>query len=251
MLAVMAALSSDVRRRTLPVRVEMAGMRHSSIGEQVAMVIAAVMAGQLLLICSATRRATRRWLSFWAGSAVMAESGRTGRWGRLVVALGGGVGGSEPFGSHPRLARFDKVQVKYEMLRAHGSTGRRRARRRARTGTRARRLSFAAALTGRGWWGCWTSGRTARPVAALARGVGVPEARRARCRRRRARPAREPQDPPAGASARGVDRDPVPAIIDRDTFERVKHVTRDTGGFRAAPSRARGCCVDWSIADVM
>ena len=47
--------------------VELANMWHLSMGKQVAMVIAAVIAGQLLLICSATRRATRRGLSFWAG----------------------------------------------------------------------------------------------------------------------------------------------------------------------------------------
>jgi len=47
-------------------RVELAVMRDSSMVKRVDMIIAAVMAGQLP-ICSATRRAARRGLSFWAG----------------------------------------------------------------------------------------------------------------------------------------------------------------------------------------
>jgi len=47
-------------------RVELADMNSSLMVKRVDMIVAAVMAGRLA-VCSATRRATRRGLSFWEG----------------------------------------------------------------------------------------------------------------------------------------------------------------------------------------
>ena len=68
---------------------------------------------------------------------------------------------SEPFRAHPGFfASFDKVQVKYEMLRAHVLDGESATVRRAITGTRARRSILSRQRSSaRGCWGCWTSGR--------------------------------------------------------------------------------------------
>ena len=46
--------------------VELANMGHSSMGKQVYMIVAAVVAGQLS-VSAATCRATCRGLSFWVG----------------------------------------------------------------------------------------------------------------------------------------------------------------------------------------
>ncbi len=66
----------------------------------------------------------------------------------------------EPFRAHPEFfAPFDKVQVKYEMLRAHVVDGQSAtAAADAHGYSRASFYLVQAASSARGWWGCWTSG---------------------------------------------------------------------------------------------
>jgi len=64
-LGVSAALSTDVRRRSLAMSAEIAGMRCSWVDERVDIIVAAVMAGQVRISCAACRgtgcgRALRR-----------------------------------------------------------------------------------------------------------------------------------------------------------------------------------------------
>jgi hypothetical protein len=69
---------------------------------------------------------------------------------------------SEPFRSHPQFfASFDKVQVKYEMLRAHAIDGKSATAAAESPGTRARRfIWFRRRSSARGWSGCWPQGRS-------------------------------------------------------------------------------------------